>query len=217
MNRTFFTLLMLAGALARQAAYAQTNMWGQKDNTYHFGQPKKEASKKLPKTVPGRVHSPDGTTRNVPLAFLDYNKLVAVENGAQTVYTPLEAGGFVMKQDSFIVLRDFKVAIGADEQEFRIAFVRVGAVGPGYALYQFRGTMRREIGASFGAGGMGRVEESTQYLPAKVWFIKRVDDPRWLSLSPAGGQIRRVVEPLIADGVQDILQEYAANKRAVLK
>lgn len=162
--------------------------------------------------------------------MLDYNKLVAVDSGTPTLFTPLEVSSFVMKQDSFVVLRDFTVAIYADEQAFRLAFVRVGAVGPGYALYQFRGTLRREVSASFGPGGLGWVEPSTQYLPSKVWFIKRADDPRWLSLPPAGPTLRRVVEPIIADdkklaraidwdflgadGVVDILREYAAHKAA---
>jgi hypothetical protein len=224
------SLSVLAALLAGHTACAQNNVWGQKDNTYRFGQPKNAPSKKLPKTVPGRVHLLDGTSRSVLLAFVDYNKIVAVENGAQTAYTPFEVSSFVMKQDSFVVLRDFKVAIYADEQEFRMAFVRVGAVGPGYALYQFKGTMRREIGASFGPGGMGRVEESTQYLPSKVWFIKCGNDPRWVSLPQSGPTLKRVVEPIIADdkklsrsvdweflgadGVQAILLEYAANKHA---
>lgn len=192
--------------------------------------------KKLPAAVPGRIHLLDGSTLTVPLVYLDYNKIVAVDKDSKKVYTPLEVSSFVMAQDSFVVLKDFKVTEGEDEQEYRIAFVRIGAVGPGFALYHFQGTMRREqpgyVIMGTGGMGMGQVQESTQYLMSKVWFIKRDDDPHWLSLPKSGGLIRTIVEPIIADDkklvksviwafmtadkVQKVLTEYTADKKAGL-
>jgi len=189
--------------------------------------------KNLPAAVPGRIHLLDGSALTVPLVYLDYNKIVAVDKDAKKVYTPLEVSSFVMQQDSFIVLKDFKVAVGEDEQEYRIAFVRVGAVGPGFALYHFQGTMRREqqghVVMGAGGMGMGQTQESTSYLMSKVWFIKRDDDPHWLSLPKSGGRIRAIVEPIIADDpklnksvrwsfitadkVQKVLMDYTADKK----
>lgn len=182
------------------------------------------------------MHLLDGRTLTVPLVYLDYNKIVAVDKDTKKVYTPLEVSSFVMAQDSFIVLKDFKIAVGEDEQEYRIAFVQVGAVGPGFALYHFMGTMRREqqgyVMMGAGGMGMGQVPESTKYLLSKVWFIKRDDDPHWLSLPKSGNRIRTIVEPIIADDkklvksvswsfitaekVQKVLNEYVADKKAGL-
>lgn len=234
MSNLYSNLLLLGsvGWLTAGVPF-QASSWEHNTDSYRFGQTKKEPPKKPLKMVPGRIHLLNGTTRSVTMAYVDYNKVVAVENGVETNYTPLEVSSFVVKQDSFVVLRDFQIAIGSDEQVFRIAFVRVGAAGPGYVLYHFKGTMRREIGASFGPGGMGRIEESIQFLPSKVWFIKRDDDPRWISLPQSGGRLKDIVAPIIADDkklarsvdwsfldadeVQGILLKFAANQRATLK
>jgi hypothetical protein len=196
--------------------------------------------KKLPPAVPGRIHLLDGRTLTIPLVYLDYNKIVAVDKDTKKVYTPLEVSSFVMAQDSFIVLKDFKVAVGEDEQEYRIAFVRVGVIGPGFALYHFTGTMRRDDAVHFrsvpigttGTGGYLYKSQSTEYEMSKVWFIKRDDDPHWLSLPKSGSRIRTIVEPIIADDkklvksvswsfitaekVQKVLNEYVADKKAGL-
>lgn len=199
--------------------------------------------KKLPEAVPGRIYLLNGTTLTVPLVYLDYNKIVAVDKDDKKIYTPLEVSSFVMKQDSFIVLKDFKVAEGEDEQEYRIAFVRVGVVGPGFALYHFTGTMRRDDavhysgapifnGTSWTGGGAYYKSQVTEYAMSKVWFVKRDDDPHWLSLPKSGGngRIRTIVEPIIADDpklnksvhwsfltadkVQKVLADYVADKKA---
>ncbi|GAB3580299.1 hypothetical protein [Hymenobacter daeguensis] len=197
--------------------------------------------KKLPPAVPGRIHLLSGSTLAVPLVYLDYNKIVAVDKEARKVYTPLEVSSFVMQQDSFIVLKDFKVAVGEDEQEYRIAFVRVGVVGPGFALYHFTGTMRRDDAVHYdgaraftGSGWVGGAYKSqvTEYEMSRVWFVKRDDDPHWLSLPKSGSRIRTIVEPIIADDkklvksvswafitaekVQKVLAEYVADKKAGL-
>ena len=202
--------------------------------------------KKLPPAVPGRIHLLNGSTLAVPLVYLDYNKIVAVDKDSKKVYTPLEVSSFVMQQDSFVVLKDFKVAVGEDEQEYRIAFVRIGAVGPGFALYHFQGTMRQDDAIRYGsvstfngaAGGapgtMGYAYRSqeTDYVMSKAWFIKRDNDPHWLSLPKSGSRIRTIVEPIIADDkrlvksvswafltadkVQKVLIEYIADKKAGL-
>jgi hypothetical protein len=201
--------------------------------------------KKLPAAVPGRIHLLDGSTLTVPLVYLDYNKIVAVDKDSKKVYTPLEVSSFAMVQDSFVVLKDFKVAVGEDEQEYRIAFVRIGAVGPGFALYHFQGTMRRDDAVRYGSvstfngatGAPGTMSyayrsQATDYVMSKVWFIKRDDDPHWLSLPKSGGLIRTIVEPIIADykkllksvswafmtadKVQKVLTEYTADKKAGL-
>ncbi|MBD2721566.1 hypothetical protein [Hymenobacter armeniacus] len=236
MTKTFFALL-LAGAFASPVVQAQTNAWGQKKNTYQFGKPAAELPRKLPKTVPGRIHLRDGSTVSAPLAYLDYNKVVAVTPGAPKVYTPVEVSSFVMAQDSFVVLKDFKVMVGADEQEYRIAFVRVGAVGAGLALYQFRGTMKREDAVHYGAvatpnGFAGNTyrSDATEYEMTKAWILKRDDSPQWLSLTKSGSNLRAIVEPLIADDARlskkvkwgslttdklpTLLNEYIADKKA---
>jgi len=213
-------------------------------NTYHFGDSGKAKPAKLPKLVPGRLHLLDGSTRNGPVGFVDYNQVVTVENDVVTEYTPLQVSSFVMKQDSFIVLKDFKIALGTDEQEFRVAFVQVGAAGPGFVLYHFKGTMRHDDvpqyqnvaiqqGTAVGWSGGVRTSTATEYSWSKVWFVKLDSDPRWLSLPRSGGQLKDIVEPLIADDkkltrsvewsfldadeVQGILLKYAASKSAALK
>ncbi|UOQ97307.1 hypothetical protein MUN81_18960 [Hymenobacter sp. 5317J-9] len=236
MTKTFFALL-LAGAFASPAVPAQTNAWGQKKNTYQFGKPAADVPAKLPKALPGRIHLRDGRTVDGPIAYLDYNKIVSVSPGAKTAYTPLEVGSFVMEQDSFVVLKDFKVTVGADEQEYRIAFVRVGAVGAGLALYQFRGTMKREDAVHYGAvatpnGFAGNTyrSDATEYEMTKAWILKRDDSPQWLSLTKSGSNLRAIVEPLIADDARlskevkwgslttdklpAVLNEYIADKKA---
>ncbi|MBJ6110736.1 hypothetical protein JAO73_17060 [Hymenobacter sp. BT523] len=236
MTKTFFALL-LAGVFASPAVQAQSNAWGQKKNTYQFGKPAADVPAKLPKALPGRIHLRDGRTVDGPIAYLDYNKIVAVSPSAKTAYTPLEVSSFVMEQDSFVVLKDFKVAIGADEQEYRIAFVRVGAVGAGLALYQFRGTMKREdaehhspVVTPYGVGMRSYKSEATEYEMSKAWILKRDDSPQWLSLTKSGSNLRAIVEPLIADDARlskevkwgslttdklpAVLNEYIADKRA---
>ncbi|MDB5235920.1 MAG: hypothetical protein JWR44_2913 [Hymenobacter sp.] len=242
MKKVLFRALLIGLALSAGASstvWGQTNAWGQKSNTYHFGDAGKAKPTKLPKMLPGRIHFLDGSTRNGPVGFVDYNQIVVVDNNVTKKYTPLEVSSFVMKQDSFVVLRDFKIALGADEQEFRIAFVQLNVAGPGFALYHFRGTMRhddvehyRNVPAYNGSNSSGAVVQysiGTEYSLSKVWFIKRADDPRWLSLSSRG--LRDIVEPIIADdkklvrsiewnflsadGVQDVLLKYVANKRSL--
>jgi hypothetical protein len=229
---TWVVLALLT--LSTSAAFAQAG-------TYHFGESKKPERIKLPKMVPGRIHFLDGSSRNTSLGMVDYNQIVALEDGAVKKYTPLEVSSFVMKQDSFVVLKEFKITEGDDEQEFRIAFVQVGIVGAGFVLYHFKGTMRHDDVVHHTApvynGGTGSWMHGTQtpavteYSLSKVWFIKRDNDPRWISLPKAGGRLRDIIEPLIADDkklvrsiewnffsvneVPDILLKYAANKSAV--
>jgi sRNA-binding regulator protein Hfq len=188
------------------------------------------------KPVPGRIHLLNGTTQKGQVVFVDYNKIKLVENKNELVYTPLEAASFVMAADSFVVLRDFKVAIGEDDQEYRIAFVKVGAVGPGFALYHFLGTMRREReGYLVGGSGMamGQVEPSTKYVMSKAWFLKVASDPKWHSLPQTGTRLRQLVGPIIADDqklvksvnweyvdgqdLQKTLLQYLANKKVAGK
>jgi hypothetical protein len=185
------------------------------------------------KPLPGRVHLLSGGTEAGQVIFVDYHKIKLLANGKEMIYTPLEVGSFVMAADSFVVLRDFKVIIGEDDQEYRIAFVKVGAVGPGFALYSFLGTMRREHKGHLvmGAGSMsaGYVEESTQYELSKAWILKVDSDPKWHSLSEPGLRLRQLVGPVIADDaklarsadwgyiegrdLQKLLLQYLANKK----
>lgn len=238
--RTAFSTFLLV-ALALPSARAQaTSPWGKRDNTYHFGKPKKEPAKKPLKTVPGRIHLLDGSSRSVPLAYVEYNQIVAVENGAETNYYPKDVSSFVMKQDSFVVLREFRVAIGEDEQGYSSAFVKVGAVGAGFTLYRFTGTMQREVRAySYGTvqTGIGTIgvpggSTSTENLMSKVWLLKLDGDSGWRSLSTSGPSLQHIIAPLIADDkklsrsidweyvncdeVQTILLKDLANKKAAL-
>ncbi|MDO7853507.1 hypothetical protein [Hymenobacter convexus] len=224
-------------------SWGQASVFGQKKDTYKFGQTAPEIPKKLPEAVPGRIHLRDGRTLEVPIAYVDYNKIVAVDLSTKTVYTPLEVSSFVMKQDSFVVLKEFKVAVGPDEQEYRIAFVQVGAVGAGLGLYRFRGTMRRDDavhhgsmstfnGSGWGSGPTSYKSDVTEYEMTTAWVLKRDDSPQWLSLPKSGGALRGIVEPLIADDprlskevkwgalttdkLPKLLNEYIADKKAGL-
>jgi hypothetical protein len=189
------------------------------------------------KPLPGRVHLLSGGTEVGQVTFVDYHKIKLLSNGKEAIYTPLEVGSFMMAADSFVVLRDFKVIIGEDDQEYRIAFAKVGAVGPGFALYYFLGTMRREekgyLVAGYGGTAMGQVEPSTQYRMSKEWILKVDSDPKWHSLSEPGLRLRQLVGPVIADDakltrsadwgymdgrdLQKLLLQYLANKKAAGK
>lgn len=189
------------------------------------------------KPLPGRVHLLSGATQIGQVTFVDYNKVKLLHDGTESVYTPLEASSFTMAADSFVVLRDFKVTIGEDDQEYRIAFVKVGAVGPDFALYYFMGTMRREdaghLVMGYGGTAMGQVEPSTQYRMSKAWIIRVESDPRWRSLTDKGLRLRQLVGPVIADDaklaksvnwgsvdgqdLQRILLQYLANKKTAGK
>lgn len=190
---------------------------------------------KLLAPAPGRLHLINGSNRTALLVYIDYNKIKAIENDVESIYSPLEVSSFVIAQDSFAVLKDFNIAIGDDEQYYRIAFVQVSVAGPGFALYHFQGTMRREIQGHLvmGAGGMamGQTQDETKYLMSKVWFMKLdgQEKPNWVSLPNSGSRIKAIVRPIIADDknldrathwnslaaddVKDVLAKYLANKR----
>jgi hypothetical protein len=222
------------------ALFVGHNAWGQKKNTYNFGKPASNVPDKLPEAVPGRIHLRDGRTLAVPIAYVDYNKIVAVEVSSKAVYTPLEVSSFVMKQDSFVVLNDFKVVVGEDEQEYRIAFVQVGAVGAGLGLYHFKGTMRRDDvthygsmstfnGSSWASAPTANRSQATEYEMTQVWVLKRDNSPQWLTLPKSGSQLRAIIEPLLADDARlnqevkwgslntnklpKLLNEYIADKK----
>ncbi|MBF9143679.1 hypothetical protein [Hymenobacter properus] len=242
MTKVLFHLAVAIIGLAAGAGYAQaqTNAFGQKKNTYNFNKSAADVPDKLPEAVPGRIHLLDGSTLEVPIAYIDYNKIVAVGLTDKTAYTPLDVSSFVMKQDSFVVLKDFKVVVGEDEQEYRIAFVRVGAVGAGLGLYHLKGTMRRDDavhqgsyatfnGASWGSAGGSYKSNVTEYEMTQAWVLKRDDSPQWVSLPKSGGRLRAIVEPLIADDARlsqevkwgsltteklpKVLNEYIADKK----
>lgn len=190
-----------------------------KSDVYHFGQANNQPVKKLTKLMPGRLHLLDGSTRSLPLAYVDYNQLVALENGVEKVYTPLEVSSFMMKQDSFVVLKDFSIKIEKDEQEYGIAFVQVGVVGPNFTLYKFTGTMRREESGYLvmGANGMasGQVPESTRYRMTKAWLMHVDGNSQVMALPASGPGIANIVAPLVADDkhlVRSLKQSYVTDE-----
>jgi hypothetical protein len=90
--------------------------------------------------------------------------------------------------------------------------------------------MRREVPAH--SQMMGNtivvVDDATEYTRSKVWFIKKDNNPAWLSLPRAGRSLTSTVEPIIADdkklarsvdwdfmtdnGIEKLLKAYVANQ-----
>lgn len=169
-----------------------------------------------PKFGEGRVHLNDGTTQIGKVALVGHNQikiklspplgLKAAGKPAEKLYSALDVSSFVLKQDSFTVVKDFTVFRDGADQHYNSGFMRVCAAGAGVQLYEFTFMSEQEVQRLRSAGyspAVGvpllyTVEEQT-FMMTKYLLLHRAD--KWLALPDGGRRLRDIIEPAIADDV----------------